>query len=384
MKHMHPLIVSLGLFKDSGGPVKTIGKFKQALAAEAYSIADPKRLDRDPVAVEGTIGIPSSRIPILRQLNYLSNKGKTDLIEAAKSASIISCHSFYRYHVRIVEQLFHDEGIPYWFVPHGILDPWVFQKQRILKSAFWKLIGNSFLDNCKTVVFSTRAERDKAASQFSLPSSSIIPWPVDVVKLENAEQKREMTRAQYGIPQNARLLLYFGRLHSMKCPLETIQAVGSMSNPDLYLIMLGNENDVTKEQCLSAAKKSGLGERLVFTGPVYGDAKYDIINCSDAYISLSFRENFNHTAAECLAARKPVILSPGNDLLSEFENVDCHIPMRSTEQVDVRDSITEFLERSDKELTELGSRGQKWVFEKLSFEQFQESLRDLVAEHGIS
>lgn len=384
METRQPLIVSLGLFQDSGGPVKTIRKFKEAMNAKAFSFADPLRMDREEIAVDGAIGIASSRIPMLREFNYIHAREKAEFLKSAEVASVISCHSFYRYHVKVVEQLYHDKGVPYWFVPHGILDPWVYQKNRLAKSAFRRWIGDRFLNNCKTVIFSTRAERDKAASYIKLPSSTVVPWPVEKVEIDDPIKRRERIRAQYGIPSDARVLLYFGRLHSMKCPLETIRAVGSIKYPKLYLIMLGNENDVTRAQCLDTAAKCGLKDRLIFVGPVYGNAKYDVINASDAYISLSFRENFNHTAAECLACAKPVILSPGNDLLSEIADVGCTIPMASIAESDVRRSIEQFIELSGEELEKSGKLGQEWVSGNLGFDQFQNALMKLVSEHGLT
>jgi hypothetical protein len=72
-------------------------------------------------------------------------------------------------------------AVPYWFVPHGILDPWVMQYGRFAKKAYWACGGARFLEHASTVIFSTSLERDKAVSQFELPSSEIIHWPVDLV-----------------------------------------------------------------------------------------------------------------------------------------------------------------------------------------------------------
>ena len=69
-------------------------------------------------------------------------------------------------------------------------------------------------------------------------------------------------------------------------------------------------------------------------GPVYGDSKYHYLFASDAYVSLSQRENFNHTAAESLSAGLPVILSPGNDLAGEIRDEGCSWSLNDVSRIE--------------------------------------------------
>ena len=248
------------------------------------------------------------------------------------------------------------------------------QSGRLVKHAYWKLGGKRFLDEAATVIFSTRSERDKAASQFELPGSEVVPWPVELVDTLNSSSARQRVRLQLGIPEGARALLYFGRLHSMKCPLETIDSVAQADRTDLHLIMVGNPQDVSIEECRERAKKLGVSTCVHLVGPVYGDAKYDYLHAADAYISLSHRENFNHTAAESLAAGLPVILSAGNDLLSEISNIGCAWGLQDNSVLSAASAITDFMGTSNESLAEMGRRGREWVSSELSFENFQASL----------
>jgi len=265
-------------------------------------------------------------------------------------------------------------------VPHGILDPWVLKKGRFVKKLFWKLGGKRFLYEASTVLFATRAERDKALKQFDLPNTQVVPWPVELVDLSDARSKRRAVRARLNIPDNARVLLYFGRLHSMKCPLETIDAIAQVDSSDLHLVIVGNAQDVSVEDCKERAAKLNISKQVHLVGPVYGDEKYDYLHAADAYISLSHRENFNHTAAESMAAGLPVILSEGNDLLSEISELGCAWALDGNSASAAAAAISEFLRMSNADLIKMGERGRAWVGAELSFEAFKKNLSKIAQQ----
>ena len=65
-----PIIVSLGLYKASGGPVKTIGKFRQALGANLFSFVDAKQYQPEADGIEGASVIQSVKLPFLSTMCY--------------------------------------------------------------------------------------------------------------------------------------------------------------------------------------------------------------------------------------------------------------------------------------------------------------------------
>lgn len=278
--------------------------------------------------------------------------------------------------------MFEKYQTPYWFVPHGILDPWVMEYGRSAKKLFWKFGGQRFLENASTVICSSRAEKEKAERFFDLPHADIVPWPVELVDVDRKEERRVEIRKQLGIPDEDLVLIYFGRLHHMKRPLETIRALGAASQPIAHLIVVGNEQTVTLQECDAVSREYGISDRVHLVGPVYGDAKYDYLHASDAYISLSHRENFNHTAAESLAAGVPVILSPGNDLESEICDVNCSWAVQGNEVEDGAEAIESFASCSDVERRAMGVRGRKWVEKELSFENFRSKINEIALRCG--
>lgn len=375
------MVVSLGLYRGSGGPSKTIAAFKEALDAELYMFCKATDLLNEQTVVRDARCVPSSKWPLLSQFVWPEKKDKVKAEEAASVAGLVSCHSYYRYHALWVEAMHRRHGTPYWFVPHGILDPWVTKKNFLQKKLFSNLGGKRFLERAKTVIFSTPAEREKALSQFRFQNTDIVPWPVELVDCSLRESLRSKIRRELSIPDGASVLLYFGRLHSMKRPLETIRAV-ARSSSKLHLLIIGNEQDVSLEECQRVVREHQMAGRVHLLGPVYGERKYEYMHAADAYISMSHRENFNHTAAESLAAGLPLILSPGNDLISSIKGIDCFWEIESSDTESAIKAIAAFENCSQEERRMKGQIGRDWVASELNFDLFQARLVQLAKKYG--
>jgi glycosyltransferase involved in cell wall biosynthesis len=352
------------------------------MKAELFSFCDASELRENPLAIPGAHPVVPVSLPILKQLQYSTRRATTAAENSFAESGIVSCHSFYRYHAIWVNKMSRKYSVPYWFVPHGILDPWVMQYGKVSKKLFFKAGGQRFIDEAATVIFSTTSERDKALSQFDLPGSEIIPWPVELVDTSDRDKRRSRIREALGIPDEAKVLIYFGRLHSMKKPLETIRAVASGGDENLHLLIVGNEQDVSLKDCDVLACESGVRDRVHLVGPVYGNEKYDYLLAADGYISLSHRENFNHTAAESLSAGLPLILSPGNDLQGDLASEECSWGLCDDEPKTASDAVAAFNNRSIEELREMGVRGRDWVGRNLQFSKFAERIENVVQKYG--
>jgi glycosyltransferase involved in cell wall biosynthesis len=375
-------IVAAGLFEDSGGSRKSIGAFSDALSSDVYCFSDGIRIKDEGLGISRGHPVASSTLPILRQFLVPSTSAGRRVEIALKDADLISCHVFYRYYHLWVNKMHRKYGVPYWFVPHGVLDPWVMESNRGVKQIYWKLGGQRFLEQASTVIFATKAEEAKARLNFDITSSHVIPWPVLLVDVSDRHTRRQSIRSDLKISSDAHVLIYFGRLDSMKCPLETIEALSLASKKHVHLIIVGNEDEVSLAMCEDKAEALNVGPRVHIVGPVYGDRKFDYLMAADAYISLSHRENFNHTAAESMSVGLPVILSPGNDLIGEITDCNCYFDMEGNAPVFAAEAIRLFAETSIGELHEMGNRGREWVAQNLSFEKFSKSLNNLAHRYG--
>jgi glycosyltransferase involved in cell wall biosynthesis len=366
-------VLALGLYPSSGGPSKSVRAFADALDARVISWVDPLQIERERLIWDDSILVHGSRLPVLRQLLIPQAEDLAAAERAVAESALVSCHSFWRWHCVWLQRVAKRRGVPYWFVPHGILDPYVFTTDRVAKSIFLAMGGKRFLRDASAVVCATRREYEKLAHFVPSKPYAVIPWPLDEGDFrERNEKSRTQVRQELGIPSESFCLLYFGRLHPMKRPLETIEAV-ARSTHSVHLVVVGNEFGVTLEECRRRAKALGITDRVHLIGPVYGCDKHRYLDAADAYISLSHRENFNFTAAECLASGLPVILSPGNDLAYDLADVECGWMLRDGDPAEA--AIDTAVASGAESLGSMGRNGRAWCERHLRQNVFQKRIQ---------
>ncbi len=376
---MRTTIVTLSLYSSSGGPAKSVAAFQRALDAEVVSWADGRLLETETLIWNKCHVVSAVRTPLLRKLAYPSGAGLPTAEEAIARSDLVSCHLFWKFHAQYGGAMARRHGVPYWFVAHGALDPYVFESDRIAKWAFLKAGGRRFLERAAAVVCATQREYDKLRHFVPQARPAIIPWPLDESDFRNRDpERRRATRRQLGIADEAVVFLAFGRLDPMKRPLETIAAFADGSPSDAHLLLVGNEFGVSRRACEERARALNVRDRVHVMGPAYGNARHDFIDASDVYVSLSRRENFNFTAAEALAAGVPVILSPGNDLSPALQQAGCGWFLNSLD--DAAEAFSTVARSSAADRSDKGKNGSAWAEANLRYRTFASRLRAFAAE----
>jgi glycosyltransferase involved in cell wall biosynthesis len=351
-----------------------MNKFREALDAKVVSFTGREELEKEGNAFPGIEHVLCDNGFAGRLYNW-APKGRRQQAEAlAGEADLITCHVMLRYHANWVMQMAKRHRIPYWFIPHGQLDPYVYTYRSVVKKVWAQIFGKRLLRQAAHIIFSTEQERNKASWLYSGPNTRVVHWPVDLIDLSGKEAARAEVRSRIGAKPDAKVLLFLGRMHPMKRPLETVEAFCLAANPDSHLVLIGPEDGVSMQACHVLALKAGMAGQVHAIGPVYGDDKETYLLGADAYVSLSSRENFNHTAAEALAAGVPVLLSPGNDLAPELKPYRCGWFLEGESEEEAVLAIKTCLPTSNEILKEMGTRGREFIAKECSFTGFRESL----------
>ena len=128
---------------------------------------------------------------------------------------------------------------------------------------------------------------------------------------------RQPLHELYGFPRNARVVLFLGRLHPQKGAHLLAEAFprlrGCVSNATL--LIAGPDEWGLAGRLQELATAGGDGSGVIFTGPVDGDLKRDLLARADLFCLPSEGEGFSVAVLEALASGTPVLLSP-----------DCHFP----------------------------------------------------------
>ena len=163
-----------------------------------------------------------------------------------------------------------------------------------------------------------------------------IPNGVDIGRFTpvTGEQKT-VIRDRLGLPVNATVFVYCGRLSQEKGLLSLLCAWKQLSNrfDSLYLLLVGSGDGMTlscEKELKSFVKKNHLEKNVTFVGAVDDVRSY--LHCSDAFILPSTRESFGVALIEAHACGIPaigtrvggipeVIVDRVNGILVEPDNV---------------------------------------------------------------
>jgi glycosyltransferase involved in cell wall biosynthesis len=296
------------------------------------------------------------------------------------NTGLLVVHSLFRGHVGFAMRWAAQQKKHYWAVPHGCLDPWGMARHAIRKSLWMTCIGGRFLEKARRVIFATERERSKALKRLSLRQTAVIHFPVQIPDVDDREAARTEFRSWLGIPEHSRVLMSVGRLSSMKRPQALIAAFARAQAKNLTLVMVGGDDDLTVRQ-LRSWLPPDTGDRIVFTGPLYGNALHKAWLSADGFISLSHRENFGFSLAEACAYGVPFIATPGHDLVHEMpvqgsSSVMGWILPDFSEAAAVQ-AIGEFARADDSRLHACGTEARRWASENLSPSRFRASLQAL-------
>lgn len=364
----------------SGGMAKTMCLFREALGAELFSFTSPDVAKDEIEAFPDVNHLGTLKEPFCNWYAFAGKRSRSALEEAVQAADHISCHVMLRYHAVWAWRTALARGLPYWVIPHGQLDPYVFSYRKAIKVGWMRVYGRRILRDASHVIFATKREMEKAEWCHGGDNRRVIHWPVNLIPVEGKDSARKELCERLGIPASSKVIVFLGRLQRMKRPLETIAALAASGAGGVHLAVVGPEEDVTREQCHNVAVAAGVRDQVHVIGPVYGVEKEAFLQGADAYVSLSYRENFGHTAAESLAAGTPVILSPGNDLSLDLKPLGCGWFLESNDIDEAANAIREVSQASPDELVRRGMRGRGFVERECSFAGFRNQLLSLREE----
>ena len=343
-------------------------------------------------AAEGTAGrvvrIACGAGPLVRGCHRVSAAAGRAAAAAVAGSDLLVVHSLFRAHAPWAAAWARRHGARYWAIPHGCLDPWGMAQRATAKRVWLGLVGRRFLAEAERVVFSSRRALDKGAAWVPTDRACVVRWPVAAAAFGDRAAARRRCRERWGIAADARVLLFLGRLHTVKRPLETVAAflaatAGDGAASRSHLVVAGMDGDLTAADVTAAAAAAGGAGRVHVVGRLDGGAVAEALAAADGFVSLSFQENFGYAAAEAVAAGLPVILSPGHDLAHEMPfgsgmtgpgGLACGWLLPDDSFTAAVAAIRAWACATDRRLEAAGDAGAAWAREELSRERFRDEL----------
>ena len=373
-----------------GGLHRSVQDFSRALAAPIVSFDNGPFQHGEGERVSVEQGVPVRRLGcgtgwLARDCRVMSAATARQADVAVADADLLVVHSLFRGHATWAQAWAKQHGQRYWAVPHGCLDPWGLSHRGLLKRLWLEARGRSFLAHADRIVVSSQRSLEKSLAWIPdgrpADRTVVVHWPVDLPRLDGQAAARAAFRQRHGIPEAARLLLFVGRLHAVKRPVEMVrafcEATAAASREHCHLAVVGMDGDLTQADVVAAIPPT-CRARVHAIGPLAGADLAAAHLAGDGFISLSFQENFGYSAAEAMAYGLPVILSPGHDLAHEMPVRDgrftCGWLLGDDAHATAVAAIREFATASEATLAAAGGTGRMWVADTLSFERFRDTL----------
>jgi glycosyltransferase involved in cell wall biosynthesis len=130
--------------------------------------------------------------------------------------------------------------------------------------------------------------------------------PTDLIPL-GIERPRPAapSRREFGLPDDAFVMVTVGRLVARKATLKLIEALAAAERPNAHLLIVGDGPDA--DAIKARAASLGLGERVHLTGQVSEEGKCRALASADIFVSTSQHEGFGLVFLEAMAFRLPIV-----------------------------------------------------------------------------
>jgi glycosyltransferase involved in cell wall biosynthesis len=202
-------------------------------------------------------------------------------------------------------------GKPYLVEPMGMFRPII--RSIRMKRLYHELLGGRLLKAASSVIATSDQERQELLDGGVADAKIVVRR--NGIEIPGRLPPPGSFRKKWGISPNAKLVLFLGRLVSKKSPdlmLEVFSRWNERGNGSRgsVLVMAGpDEGDGYRQHLEAMATQKGLRGRVLFTGPLYGDAKWSAFRDANVFVLPSQNENFGNTAAEAVACGTPVLVT---------------------------------------------------------------------------
>lgn len=163
-----------------------------------------------------------------------------------------------------------EKSIPFIVSAHGMLEPWLWERQgrmmRTKKEIYWKLFAYPALRFANVVHAITPLEQQHLYALFPANRIEVIPNAIDL---------NEYSEPEHGEQERERLILFVGRIEPKKGVDILLKAFAAAHvSSDWRVAIIGPVWSFEYQAELAKiVAENGLGDRVSFLGPVFGEEK---------------------------------------------------------------------------------------------------------------
>jgi glycosyltransferase involved in cell wall biosynthesis len=251
-------------------------------------------------------GVPVRYVATSFPRRFFGARVRKPLIAGLARADVCHIHGVWNVPEWWASYLARARKVPYVVSPRGMLQPQAVQQGRWRKMVAYRLLDRANLRGAALLHATSEQEADALRElQLGVPIA-VVPNGVD---LDAAQRAPRGYRKRLGIPSDALVVLYLGRMHRIKRLDLVADAFAAIrtTNPSAHLVLAGHD-----EQGLIPGLTRRLSAQAPFVhvlGAVGGQDKWALLRDADVTVLCSDSESFGMTVVESLAAGIPAVVT---------------------------------------------------------------------------
>jgi glycosyltransferase involved in cell wall biosynthesis len=303
-----------------GGPIRAVHGLCAALVRRGHDVTVvttdidvPAYLPRSAAVDLDGVRVIYSPLSWPRRLYRSPALGRA-AAEHVRRQDVVHLHSMFLWPTAVAARIARRAGVPYVLAPRGMLVRELVRRRGQLRKTLWlRLVERKTLAGAAALHATTALEAEEARRfGFALPPIEVVP---NGVEDEPDDPTVPLAGPVAAALRRQPLVLFLGRL-SWKKGLEPL--VASLAHvPEATLAIAGGDDEGIRPRLETLAGEMGVGDRVVFTGPVGGVERIALLHRSAVLALTSCSENFGNSVLEAMAAGTAVLVTPGVGLAEE-------------------------------------------------------------------
>ncbi len=237
---------------------------------------------------------------------------------AVRAADVVHIHSLWLYPQYAAYRAAVHHHVPYVVSPHGALDPALAARGRLRKQATSALWQRRMFERATLIHVTTGAEAELIPDVAPNVPRAVVPLGVDLSE-QTACPDPAAFRRNYLDGYQGLVVLFLGRL-TFKKGIDLLIRAFTDARPeiDCRLVVAGPDDERLAPSLHALAERGGVGGDVVFTGPLFGEARAAAFAAADVFALTSHTENFGVAVIEAVAAGCPALISSAVNLAPEM------------------------------------------------------------------
>ncbi|HEY7292960.1 MAG TPA: glycosyltransferase [Vicinamibacterales bacterium] len=195
--------------------------------------------------------------------------------------------------------------VPYVISPRGMLEDAALSVHSFRKRVAWRLVEQRNVQNASWIHATSPAEARTLERGAFGPATVLAPNGVDADALRSADPSATLKR--FNLREAEKFVLYLGRVHPIKRLDLLADAIGRRRGAPTRVVVAGPDDGGYRDTI--APRFAAAGGDVVWTGPVDGQEKADLLNAATVLVMCSDSESFGLSVAEAMAVGVPVVVT---------------------------------------------------------------------------